>query len=134
MTPMIDMVFLLLIYFVCNTGFQTPEQTLASSLHIDSQGVSVAEAPPERPELPPLVVRIHWQSGRARWEIDAEPVATLAEVGASLRATARVKRDLAVIVDPDAEVPLAEVMDVYDLARQAGLERVQFAALAGEKK
>jgi len=134
MTPMIDMVFLLLIYFVCNSGFQTPEQTLDSALHVEAQGASVVAAPPERPELPPLMIRIHWLSGEPRWEIDAEPVTTLTEVGASLRATARVKRDLAVIVDPDADVPLAHVMDVYDLARQAGLERVQFAALADGTK
>ena len=107
---------------------------MASSLHVDAHGASVAETlPPERPEFPPLLIRIHWQGG-PRWTIDGEPIATLDAVGTTLLATARIKRDLAVIVDPDKGVPLGDVMDVYDLARQAGLERVQFAALASGEK
>ena len=36
--------------------------------------------------------------------------------------------ELPVILDVDGEVPLEDVIDVYDLCRRIGLDRIQFAA------
>src|SRR5262245_58567237 len=38
MTPMIDMVFLLLVFFVCTAGFDRPEENLPSNLSLPGVG------------------------------------------------------------------------------------------------
>jgi biopolymer transport protein ExbD len=54
----------------------------------------------------------------------------LDEVRAVLQAAAGVKIDLPVILDPDDPVPIDDVIDVWDVCRQIGLETIQLAASA----
>ena len=79
-------------------------------------------------ELAALGVRILWRDGRASWQINQRDYALLADVRAVLTAAAGVQIDLPVILDVDPAVPMENVIDVYDLCRQVGLQRVQFAA------
>ena len=75
----------------------------------------------------PRVRRGIWRAGRARWQISQRDYDRLAEVRAVLVAMAGFKADLPVILDVDGNVPLENVIDVYDLCRQIGLRRIQFA-------
>jgi len=52
-------------------------------------------------------------------------------VGRVLTAVAGFQADLPVILDVEGVVPMENVIDVYDLCRQIGLERIRFAAAAG---
>jgi biopolymer transport protein ExbD len=130
MTPMIDVIFLLLIFFVCTASFQPPEEVLPTHLRMPGTTESPVEVEPEWEDLDEIVVAILWREGRPAWEINGRECAHLGEVRAVLAAMAEVKIDVPVILDVDGIVPLEHVIDVYDLCRQIGLERVQFAASA----
>ncbi len=128
MTPMIDVIFLLLIFFVCTASFQPPEEILPTQLSLPGTVDSDVPLDPEVADLEEIVVKILWREGRARWRINDVDYGQLAQVHAVLTGVKQVKADLPVILDVEAAVPMEHVIDVYDLCRGVGLERVQFAA------
>jgi biopolymer transport protein ExbD len=125
---MIDVIFLLLIFFVCTANFQAPERTLPTHLLLRGSIQSEVEIDPEIVDLGEIVVKLIWHQGRTHWQINDVDYTQLAEVQAVLAKIKQLKADLPVILDVDASVPMEDVIDVYDLCRQIGLERVQFAA------
>jgi len=128
MTPMIDVIFLLLIFFICTASFQAPEEILPSRLLLPGAVSSNVEVDPELQDLDELIVEVVWDGDRPRWRINQREYDRLEDVQAVLAAAARLKLDLPVILDVDPRVPMEHVIDVYDLCRQIGLERIQFAA------
>jgi biopolymer transport protein ExbD len=74
------------------------------------------------------VIRILWAERTPLWQVNESPVRSLAAVREILSSIASVKSDAPVIVHPDPEVPVGDVIDVYDLTRLEGFEQVQFAA------
>ncbi len=131
MTPMIDVIFLLLIFFVCTASFQMLEEVLPTNLSLP--GSVSAQAPPDEEieDLDEMVVEVFWRDGRPAWRINARDYTSLADIRGVLAAVAKVKIDLPVILDVEGDVPLENAIDVYDLCRRAGLEKIQFAASAG---
>jgi biopolymer transport protein ExbD len=133
MTPMIDVVFLLLIFFLWNVGAQVTEYVLPSRLSAaagTSERPQLDEPPPEA-DFDAVVIRILWTGDAPAWTVNDAPIATLAEVRTHLATIAQIKRDAPVILDPDPQVPLGDVIDVYDAARLEKFEKVQFAASEG---
>jgi len=128
MTPMIDVVFLLLVFFVWTASISAVEHLLPSHLSPAPGSATAMEEPPPPPDFEPVVVKIVWLGDRPGWIVNSRAVRKLDEVNETLRTVAEVKRDLPVIIDPAADVPLGDVIDVYDLARLAGFEEIQFAA------
>ncbi len=128
MTPMIDIIFLLLVFFVSTASFQRREEVLPTPLSLPGSIDSQAEVDPELKDLEEVVVKILQVDGRIRWEINEQRYTQLDEVRDVLAGVAQVKIDLPVILDVDGDVPLENVIDVYDLCRQIGLEKIQFAA------
>jgi biopolymer transport protein ExbD len=130
MTPMIDVVFMLLIFFVWTASFRVAELVLPSSLITPSQGQGNAPRDPELEDLDRIVVRITWNGSLPAWAVNDVSAVTLAEVRQRLISAGRVKASLPVLVDPVPDVPLGHVMDIFDIARVAGFENVQFATEA----
>ena len=128
MTPMIDVVFLLLIFFVWTASFHIVEQLLPSNLIATAGQGSPTDIDPEEAEFERVVVRVLLDEGQPLWLVNDQPRATLKGVADILNALAQIKSDAAVILDPAVEIPLGDVIDVYDLARLAGFEKIQFAA------
>jgi biopolymer transport protein ExbD len=127
MTPMIDVIFNLLIFFVCTVSFQPPEEVLPT--HLSALGVAASvPRPPEIVDFDDVVVKVLLRGEDLVWEINREPYASLAQVRDVLASIAGVKRDLPVIIDAQGEVPLGSVIDIYDLCRLAGFQKVHFAA------
>ena len=140
MTPMIDVIFLLLIFFLCTASFQvilSPEQILPTKLSLPGAIPSDARIDQELEDLEEIVVKILWREGRPAWQINDRDYHQLTytkdveNVQGVLHAVKRLKADLPVILDIEPDVPMENVIDVYDLCRAIGLERVQFAASAG---
>ncbi|MEM6468197.1 MAG: biopolymer transporter ExbD [Planctomycetota bacterium] len=129
MTPMIDVVFLLLVFFVWTSSFEEPEYDLPGQLaELPKTGSSLnpSEVQPTEPfdELivrlrnePPLTV-IEW-SGREFNDVDSftEAIRQVLELGVQPP----------VIIDPDATVTMDWAIRVYDASRSAGADRVLFA-------
>ncbi|MFO7903690.1 MAG: biopolymer transporter ExbD [Planctomycetota bacterium] len=130
MTPMIDVVFLLLVFFLWTASFQVVEQVLPSHLS-EVAGTSPAsseEPPPIEEDFDKVVMRVRWVDERPRWSINQIDLADLRQVRARLETIAAIKRDAPVILHPEKNVPLGHVIDLYDLARLVGFEEIQFAA------
>ena len=130
MTPMIDVVFLLLVFFVWTASFQVVEHLLPSSVSTAAAagGAEMSEPPPEEIDFEQIVIRVLWQGDRPAWTFNGEPVASLDEVRTKLSLIASIKPDAPVILDPDPLAPLGHVIDLYDAARLENFQRVQFAA------
>ncbi len=129
MTPMIDVVFLLLIFFICTASFQIIEQNLPSQIQIEAPGgASDASIEPAEQDLEPVIVTIGWRNGRPIWTISGEPCADWEVLKERLAAAAAIDTGVPVILDPVAEVPLGYVIESYDLSRSTGFSQIQFAA------
>lgn len=129
MTSMIDVVFLLLIFFVCTVSFQASEMILPSSLAISGSAPIEVELPPPE-ELEEVVVEVRQENGATTWRINERDCSSPVELQQLLLAYADVDSTLPVIVDCDDRVSLAAAIETYDLARGVGLTSVQFAAEA----
>ena len=130
MTPMIDVVFLLLVFFVWTVSFRMVELMLPGEVSVStgSEQSDIIEPPPEKFDFENVVVRITGDDKAVAWSINETPVADLQELGDRLQRIGNIKADAPVILHPDASVPLGDVIDVYDLSRIAGFGTVQFAA------
>jgi biopolymer transport protein ExbD len=130
LTPMIDCVFLLMIYFIFSSNFNIAEQLLPSQLSAasGSGATSTDIPPPPEADFEDVVVRILLQGSAPTWAVNDSPVPSLAALRQTLAQVARIKRNAPIILHPDAEVPLGDVIDVYDISRLVGFEKVQFAA------
>ena len=131
MTPMIDVVFMLLIFFVWTASFRIAELVLPSSLITQDQGQDNTQVDPELEDLDRVVVRMGWNGSSPSWIVNDVPIASFDSVRTRLQLVAKIKASLPILVDPMPAVPLGHVIDVYDVARQAGFQKVQFAIPAG---
>jgi biopolymer transport protein ExbD len=130
MTPMIDVVFLLLIFFVWTASFHIVEHILPSSVSetVGGDSPSPNEPPPPEADFHDVVVRVLWSDGRVSWRVGDEVLGDLAGVESKLARIFRANSEAPVIIDPDNATPLGDVIDVYDLSRRVGFDEVQFAA------
>lgn len=128
MTSMIDVIFLLLIFFICTSTFQLPENLLSTKLTaMSGSQTSVNPVIPEEIlDLGEIVIIFHWD-GRCYWEINSTRYDTLDAVNAVLRAVAMQSVEMPVILDVAPNIPLEDTLDVYNSAIQLGFSRVQFA-------
>lgn len=132
MTPMIDVVFLLLIFFVCASIGQIRELILATRLA--AGGIAPAETLPP-PEAPPpqqywLYLK-HAPGGRTVYEINNARFENAAALAQALSALAEWAAADPLILDIEPDVPAGDMIRVYDTARRAGFQSIQFAADAG---
>ncbi len=127
MTPMIDVIFLLLIFFVCTASFQVVEEVLPTNLSLPGSVNTEIEIDPLQDDLDEITVKILLRGDRAAWQVNQRDYDRLEEVGAVLSAAAEIKIDLPVILDVGADVPIEYVIDAVDLCRQIGLQKIQFA-------
>ncbi len=128
MTPMIDVVFLLLVFFVWTASFQIIEQILPSqmSAQMGAEPSELNEPPPEA-DFENIVIRIRWDNGQPAWQLNDNPVISIDQLNSQLAAISAVKIDAPVILHPDQIVPLGNVIEVYDLSKLAGFEKISFA-------
>ncbi len=124
MTPMIDVVFLLLIFFVWTASFQAVETLLPSQLAAQvGQGRNTDL---QQEDFERIVVRIGATEVGVQWTVNGQPVSTVAELTQRLDQLASIRAALPVVIDPDPEIALGDVIEVYDCARQVGLVNIQF--------
>ncbi|NNJ26701.1 ExbD/TolR family protein [Alienimonas chondri] len=129
LTPMIDLVFLLLTFWICASVGRVSEQVLATEL---SGAAIEANVPSDEP--PPPLGELWVRLARAG---DTTTATANGTTYPDLDAFERVLRGLAaadaagelpVILDVGGAVPAGDVVRVYDAARAAGFEQVSFAA------
>lgn len=126
MTSMIDVIFLLLVFFVFTANFDELEKLLPMNLSLaGSTPTGQKTNVPERAEEVRIKIRRDANRGLF-WVVDGDDCSTAETLGQILRR--RLAAQPTVVVSPDGDVPMESVLDVYDLCRQNGLTRIQFTA------
>ena len=117
-TPLIDVVFLLLIFFMVSTTFER-ESEIKITLPKVSQEGGEAES---------QVVQVAIDANE-RIYIDELPLedARLATIRAAIAASGQALEEPAVVIKADAGVSHQIVVRVMDAARQSGLVKITFA-------
>lgn len=131
MTPMIDVIFQLIIFFLATSSFQSPEEVLPTNMSLPGSTSQTVKIDPLEQDLDEVVVKVMWREGRPWWVVNQREYGQLSQVEDVLSAVAGFQADLPVRLDVEGVVPMENVIDVYDLCRRIGLERIQFAADAG---
>ena len=129
MTPMIDVVFLLLVFFVWTSSFELPEFDLPSAIAETPAGGSQVGADPAPAEaFDEIVIGLKIQAGQVQIEFNGQPLADVPALQAKLAEIISLGVQPPVIVDPDDEITMNVAVQIYDAARAAGADRVLFAA------
>jgi biopolymer transport protein ExbD len=124
LTPLIDVVFLLLIFFMVSTTFNDDARLRLELPRADGEPARAGEM-----ELVELVVDV-----AGRFYVDGQQVLGT-DAGTLRRALAEVagsERELPVLIKADAKTPHQAVMTALDALGQLGLTRVAFAASSTE--
>ena len=115
LTPMVDVVFLLIIFFMVSTTFIT----LETGLPVDLPQAQSAQAQPS--DLPTVTVTRDERVFLAGAEVPVEELAVLLQ--AALEATGLTT----VVLRADETVPHGFVVEVMDLIKRAGAQRIAIA-------
>ena len=130
MTPMIDVVFLLLVFFLTTSSFQRVEKSLPSAVAAAPEAANQGSASPQEPskelsDWSDVVVRI--QNSKVEgalpsvvYSLNGEPIGSLDILSFRMRAILRVRTDAPIVIDPMDDVPAGEAIRVYDIARANG--------------
>lgn len=134
MTPMIDVVFLLLVFFLWTSSFEEPEFLMPSAIADPPATAGSTDPQPSPPSEPfdEIIVRIHWNNAAATIHLNDQLLPSIDALRQRLQAILDVGAVPPVIVDPDPEVPMGTAIQVYDTARHLGFDRVLFAARADD--
>jgi biopolymer transport protein ExbD len=137
MAPMIDVVFQLLIFFICTAGYAKIEEVLPSQFAATSGAAATTIVDPRELDLERIALRGRRVEGQTIWSLNDRPLGGAAEVRLQMSAIRRQMdavgtpaETLAVILDLDGDIPLGDGIDVYDACRLEGFEKIQFAAKA----
>jgi biopolymer transport protein ExbD len=129
MTPMIDVIFLLLIFFVVTASFRKEEEILPTNLLLPGSMAEHVFDDPELEDLEDVRVKIGWSENAPTWEVQNRPFDSLSEVGGALASLASSQPpDLPVILIIDGAVPMDDALDAYDMCRRVGWTKIRFAA------
>jgi biopolymer transport protein ExbD len=129
MTPMIDVVFLLLIFFVWTSSFETPEFDLPGSLaEVPASGSTENETtPPPVEAFDEIVIRLRQRDGLTVIEMSGRQLETPAALRDRIAEIISLGVQPPVIIDPDPSVTMEWTIKAYDAARSAGADRVLYA-------
>lgn len=119
LTPLIDVVFLLLIFFMVSTTFSRDSEL----------GIELPEATQEPQEAQPNTIEIGIDP-QGRYYVNGRRLVNtqLATVKQAVSKAAGGKTEAPILVSADAKTPHQSVIVVMDAVRQLGFSRLSFAA------
>ena len=126
MTAMIDVTFLLIIFFMCTTRFRTLEGRVEALL--PSTGT-----PARKADEVPNVIHVGINAGAAGGvglTLDGCPCAGFGALKETLDRTRRLIPHTKVVLDPAGDVPHDAVMQALDVCRDVGINAIAFRAPA----
>lgn len=131
MTPMIDVVFLLLVFFVWTSSFDLPEFDLPSSLAQPPNGGMESEVTDAQVEsFDEIIIELDQRDGELIIDMNSQRISGTDALSRQLRAVLDLGVQPPVIIDPSDRVTMSNAVQIYDLARNEGSDRVLFAAKA----
>jgi|TARA_B100000809_G_scaffold251699_1_gene285503 biopolymer transport protein ExbD len=128
MDPMIDCVFLLIIFFLATTSFIKLEQDLSIDLPKQSKEIKV-----KKPPAKPIVVNVKYRpGGRTSYHVDSEQMSLPSLTVSFSRARVR-NKDQAVVIRGDRRVKWEHVAAVMSCCADAGISKVSATVEIGEQ-
>jgi biopolymer transport protein ExbD len=137
MTPMIDVVFLLLVFFVCASIGQTPDKLLPATLDAGASAlVNPADTAPDHEPWDHQQVRIHLRHSGVPGqppvvELNEQPLAGMPDLEQRLKRLAAVDPLSPIILDIDDQVQVQQFISIYDLCQSLSFRKISFAARSG---
>jgi biopolymer transport protein ExbD len=123
-TPLIDVVFLMLIFFMVSTTFDRQTQ-----LKVDLPSAATTETAEEIPDKIDITIDAEGQFYVNERELVKHDAETLSR---ALTKAADGRADLPIIVSGDRNAPLQSMMTVLDVAAQLDMVRLSFVARQSE--
>lgn len=122
MTPMVDVVMVILVFFMASAVFLGPEWFIRTAI----PQVKPAAAAPANPEKKTLRIHLTKLGDEARATIDAGEPMTLAQVETALAAAAKTHTpaNLTVVVTPAPDSPYESVVAVHEFCQRLGISRI----------
>jgi len=114
LTPLLDVIFLLIFFFILATRIRDRERFLEMEL----PGSTSAEAREVDDAIPVITI-----TPDGRFLLDGEEV-TLQRLGGDLRRAVVEQGAAEAVISSGGDIPWQTIIDVTDVAREAGIERV----------
>lgn len=126
MTPLIDVVFQLLIFFICASTGHLRELLLPTDFAAGSMG----ENAPHQIEKPLGEVRIQLRRevDSTIFQMEGVEFKELDKLAVMVRSLAATAIEIPVILEIEPDVPLGDAVGVYDVCRAAKFRTINFAA------
>ena len=129
LTPMIDVVFLLLVFFLWTSSFEQPEFDLPSAVAEPPAGLrDPSDTPPPPEAFDEIVITVRAVPEGMELGLNGSQIPDVETLRERLTEIVSLGVQPPVIVDPEPQTPIGSAIDVYDIAREAGLDQVLFAA------
>ncbi|WP_437205949.1 ExbD/TolR family protein [Planctomicrobium sp. SH664] len=132
MTPMIDVVFNLLIFFIVSISMNAPESLLPANLSASgSVPAAVAVTPADASPRVDIWLQIQVdEAGKTVVDMNGTLHTDRELLKSQLMLLGNAGPENPIILKIQPAVPLADLVDVYDTCQLAGFESVSFAASA----
>ena len=133
MTPMIDVVFLLLVFFICASVGGSADQLLPADLNGNTgpADVAVPQADPEKWDHPAIRVRVE-PSGPDDYAIliEDQPLNGIDELTKRLTQLAAADPESSIILSIHDDIAVQQFVSVYDLCQSLKFRNISFAVSA----
>jgi biopolymer transport protein ExbD len=124
LTPLIDVVFLLLIFFMVSTSFSRHAEI---ELELPAASTEKTE---ERPEVIEVAIDV-----TGRYYVDGRQLVNtqMGTLKQAIRNAAGARKSPPLVISADANTPLQAVVTAMDAARQLGITHISFATSQAEE-
>ena len=124
LAPMIDVVFLLLIFFIATMQFSQSERELNVSVPVAEEGADAHQTVGE------IIVNVR-ESGEV---VVDNAVMTQEQLFAKLTRIAAVHKNQAIRIRGDGKVEYQKIVEVIDVCQKAGIPNISFATQVQRKR
>lgn len=140
MTPMVDVVMVILVFFMASAAFVGPEWFLQALVPATAPplGVGAGERPPPTVQPVRLEIALRREAGGTLADGVGLTAATLDEVERALREFVKdmdrgaVAEQVEVLIKPEPAVPYRDVVRIHESCQRAGVARVGIRAGIGD--
>lgn len=132
MTPLIDVVFLLLIFFICASTGHLREMLLPTDLaagEIGTQAPRVSE-----PSLGEVRIKLRREFDQTVYQVEGREFRDVEPLREMLSLLAETAIEIPVILEIQGDVPLGDAVNVYDACRAEKFRSIHFAAKQGNAR
>ncbi len=123
MTPLIDVIFLLMIFFMVTIKFKEPEGSLTNRL--PERGGNIIANHKQDWEIVRLKIKLVITSGDAPLiYLQERPISSYNELARFLD---QLPKDILLVIEPEAKVPYKYIIGVYNTCKKVNRQNIVFA-------